>query len=127
MLRRDDELRLSEEVQARYSLDDSCSWKLKVTEDVQRQVVKEAGFEHDVKGGLELLRSATALFPDDKELRQAAHYLRNNIVAPCPVAIGDAVPDVLLYDSQTGIPIQLLDACGGLTDTPTVLFASSYT
>jgi len=56
-------------------------------------VVASAGFRGArVREGLDLLRSASALFPGDAEVRGAAFYLRHNTHAPCPVAVGARVP-----------------------------------
>lgn len=125
MLRRDDELRLSEAVQSRYALEpDSWEWKWQVTDDVQRQVCKEFGFGDDTSEGLDLLRSALALFPHDDELRDAAHYLRHNIHAECGVPVGCVVPDLPLYGLDGGpTSLHQIAAAGRAT----VLFTGSHT
>ena len=72
MLRREDTLRLSEEVQARYAEQEDCwDWKWKVTDDVQKQVCTEFGFHDSMAEGLDLLRrNMSSLFPYDQELCQ---------------------------------------------------------
>ena len=73
MLRRDDQLRLSGPVQNRYrQCGEDVNGRIRVTEDVQRQVVREHGFARNVRDGVELLRSAKALWPNDTEIRDAA-------------------------------------------------------
>jgi len=99
MLRRDDELRLSDEVQQRYAAcGDDSSDKEAVSIEVQKQVVHEHGFHGKVEvlEGLEVLRSALYLFPGDAEVRDAAHYLRYNIVKDCPLVLNSPVPDMPL-------------------------------
>mmetsp|Transcript_8870 Transcript_8870/g.15055 ORF Transcript_8870/g.15055 Transcript_8870/m.15055 type:complete len:130 (+) Transcript_8870:360-749(+) len=100
MLRRDHDLRLSPEVQARYrTCGDDPEAKEAVTSSVQRQVVREAGFDCCVRDGVELLQSCMSLFPDDATLVNAAFYLKNNINMPCPIAAGSLVPvDVALHE-----------------------------
>lgn len=104
MLRRDDELRLSRCVQYRYrQCGEDVNGRIRVTEDVQRQVVREHGFAQNVREGLELLRSAKAIWPNDTEIRDAAHYLRHNIIAPCPLRLGDQIPAVALMSCAPGV------------------------
>lgn len=125
MLRRDDELRLSEEVQARYALQPECwEWKWQVTDEVQRRVCEELGFGENVAEGLDLLRSSLALFPEDDEVRQAAHYLRHNIHVDCPLPVGGMAPDLSLYSlSGKARPLHAVAAMGSAT----VVFAGSHT
>lgn len=125
MLRKDDELRLSPEVQLRYSMEpESWEWKWMVTDEVQRKVCQETGFADNVAEGLDLLRSCMALFPEDEEVRDAAHYLRHNIHVDCPLNVGDVVQDILLHGLD-GQARQLHDvAAVGRT---TLLLAGSHT
>jgi len=96
MLRRDDELRLSEATQARYArLGDDGLAKFRMTDALQRQVAREFGFgpsDAQIREGLEVMRTAMVLFPNDPEVKHAAHYLRHNIHVPCPLPIGHVVP-----------------------------------
>lgn len=125
MLRRDDELRLSKVIQAKYAeCPDDYGWKEAVTEEVQRQVVTESGFAQNIRAGLDLLRSATALFPQDPEIKNAAHYLRHNILEACPLAIGSQLPAIQLHDIDSGSTVCLRELCSG---DPAVIVASSYT
>lgn len=129
MLRRDDQLRLSGPVQNRYrQCGEDVNGRIRVTEDVQRQVVREHGFARNVREGLELLRSAKALWPNDTEIRDAAHYLRHNIIAWCPLRLGDQVPAVALCGLRTGggdSRVCLGELCASAE--PIVIMASSYT
>lgn len=92
-------MRLSAEVQAQYAMEPECwDWKWHVTEEVQRRVCRETGFAGNVTEGLDLLRGSMALFPEDAEVKQAAHYLRYNIHVDCPLEKGVVTPDVPLYN-----------------------------
>jgi len=127
MLRREDQLRLSADVQNRYQRQkDDFPWKIRVTEDVQKQVCREFGFRADIKEGLDLLRSAEALFPGDAEVKDSCHWLRHNICKPCPISVGDVVPNVTVYTSPAGMATQLHEIVGSCAQ-PTVIFAGSYT
>lgn len=128
MLRRDDELRLSAEVQALYrKKPESGRHKTRVTVNLQRSLVAEFGFATAPEVGVDLLRSATCLFGGDAEVMAAAHYLRHNIVRDCPFSAGDALPAVPLHlhDSEGSTDLHsLLRNDAGL---PTVLLAGSHT
>jgi hypothetical protein len=125
MLRRDDALRLSEGVQARYAQQpDSWEWKWKVTDDVQKQVCEEFGFSDSMAQGLDLLRSSMSLFPHDNEVRRAAHYLQYNIHTSCPWMLAQVVPDVKLHFTNGGVTS--LDAIVK-GNKPTVVIAGSHT
>jgi len=127
MLRREDELRLSSEVQAKYAQQPDCwDWKWQVTDEVQRQVCEEFGFANNVGEGLDLLRSALSLYPGDAEIKDAAHYLRNNIHTDCPLQVGEIVPDLPLHKGAGGETSvhQLAPAAG---DGMTLIIAGSHT
>jgi hypothetical protein len=100
MLRRDDELRLSSDMQNLYAKErESYEWKLQVTENIQRQVVREHGFGLTIQTedeGLAVLRSAKYFFPTDEEITQSAHYLRYNINRDCDVVLGEIAPHIPL-------------------------------
>lgn len=125
MLRRDDALRLSEEVQARYAEQpESWTWKWQVTDDVQRQVCTEFGFQDSMAEGLDLLRSSMSLFPDDVEVLCAAHYLLHNIHKPCTLHLSMETPDIKLHalngaDSSVDAIVK--------TGRATVIIAGSHT
>jgi len=126
MLQRDDALRLSVDVQSRYAQQpDNWTWKWEVTDDVQKQVCEEFGFGSSIAEGLDLLRSSMSLFPDDSEVRLAAHYLRYNIHVPCPSSmISTVMPDIKLHTMQGGDTS--LDAMVSVRKA-TVVIAGSHT
>lgn len=125
MLRRDDELRLSNEVQQRYAkYPEDCAYKTRVTENVQRQVAREFGFDKNMEEGLEVMRCSLAIFPGDEEIINSAHYLRNNIHAACPLKVGQKIPNIELYDLASK-PVSLYDLVK--PSVPTVILAGSHT
>ncbi len=76
MLRREQELRLSESMQRRMA--ESHGGWLDVVAEIQLQVVKEFGFGYDTSFGLQLLRGAASFFVDDPEIAEAAFWIRFN-------------------------------------------------
>lgn len=126
MLVRENELRLSDETQAAYAKHaEDFAQKEKITIRVQRRVCTEFGFTHDMEEGLDLLRSATALFPDDEEVKNSAHWLKYNIVAPCPLVLQQTIPDITLYTlDKKSMSLHQVVARSMM---PTVILAGSYT
>ena len=128
MLRRENELRLSEDVQASYGASGCLATFVSITERVQRQVVGEFGFEGEeaVSAALDGIRGCEALWPERAtEFRELSHYRKFNRAL-------DRVPDV---------PLGSLAATGEETDTslaaeltrsadepprPTLIVAGSY-
>lgn len=126
MLKRDDELRLSARTQKAYGRCTDCGdEKIKITEAVQRQVAREFGFAANMQEGLEVMRCAASMFPDDEGVRDSCHYYRYNIHVPCPIAVGDRVPD-LVITSCSGGSRRLHELCSAV-EHPTLLLAGSIT
>lgn len=127
MLKRDDELRLGAATQRLYSrCGEMTDQKVRITEAVQRRVAREFGFETNIAEGLEVMRCATAMFPDDAEVRNSAHYLRHNIHSPCPIAVGEVIPDIHVRQQSNGESLSLHALCSSF-DGPTLLLAGSIT
>jgi len=104
MLRRDHELRLGDNAQSRYARCGDCGEaKERVTEAIQRQVAREAGFTGDaVAQGVDLLRSALCFFPEGTpghdELVDSCFYLKQNIHKPCPLTVGSPLPELSVVE-----------------------------
>jgi hypothetical protein len=107
MLRRENELRLTPQVQEAYARTHGGG---KVTIDVQKQVAEEFGFP-DVEVGIELLRTAEARFPDDPEIKQLSHYRKYNRAKQGDLNTGDVAPDVRVYNMD-GQAVQLFAFAG---------------
>ena len=102
MLVREDQLRLSPAIQARFA--DSNLDAILIAEDVQIQVAKEFGFNRDpqnVQLGVDLIRSAPALYPDHPEIKRIPHYLKYNRSKMGTLEVGDIIPDVPLHSLST--------------------------
>jgi len=135
MLRRENELRLSEDVQASYGASGCLATFVSITERVQRQVVGEFGFEGEeaVSAALDGIRGCEALWPERAaEFRELSHYRKFNRARGGELSALDRVPDV---------PLGSLAATGEETDTslaaeltrsadepprPTLIVAGSY-
>jgi len=112
MIKRDDELRLSDEVQSLYRKKDErdLEWKCTVTENVRRRVCHEFGLvcEEEVEIAIGFLNSALYFFPSDPEILSSAHYLKNNVFKQCPLQVGDLCPDIQLHSlSSMSAPVSL--------------------
>ena len=92
MLRRENALRLHPSVQAEYGRMGEDEFEMtRFTTALQAHVSRE--FNVDPAVGIELIRSATTLFP---ETAQLAHYVRHNRCVAGSLCVGDEAPDVLL-------------------------------
>lgn len=123
MLIRENELRRSSEYQQRYQDIESdrmstSSW-LNVTDELQRQVIREFQLDDDMEEALNCLRCATQIYP---ELSSIPLYVRHNRARDGDLKEGEMVPDV---------PVVQLDnkettLYNNLKNQPTVLISGSY-
>jgi len=92
------------------------------TEELQIQVCREFGLDPNV--GVELIRSAVSLFPDDVEIRSIPHYVRHNRCFEGTLRAGDQPPNcrVAQLDGTQCDLLSLIDVT-----RPTVLLAASHT
>mmetsp|Transcript_56554 Transcript_56554/g.64576 ORF Transcript_56554/g.64576 Transcript_56554/m.64576 type:complete len:162 (+) Transcript_56554:91-576(+) len=97
---------------------------LKITEELQRQVAKDFGFEgDDIDLAVDAMVTAHINYPDDEVIQRISVYVRENQARMGEIKVGDEIPDVTVYgmDLQTkGISEFLMDE-----DKWTVLVASS--
>jgi hypothetical protein len=123
LLKREDELRLHPKVQKTYSLigDDETQLS-EFTANLQMYACKEFGL--DPKIGIELIRSAVSLFPQDEEIKNIPHYVRHNRCVEGNLRDGDMVPDcrVARLDGTECSLLSLID-----TTNPVVILAASHT
>ena len=115
------DLRLYEEYQKRCQQAErtsSSSW-LDVTDQIQRQVIREFHLDDEMDEALLCLRCATQIYPDFKEIPL---YVRYNRARDGDLQIGDLAPDVPVVQID-GQESQLFD---GLKSSPTVLISGSY-
>lgn len=118
MLKREDELRLSPTVQARFA--DPSFDAILIAADVQEQVVTEFGFgasKETLQLGIECIRAAPALYPDNPEIRRIPHYLRYNRSRRGELEPGDTIPNAYLAQ-LSGAPVHLFKCLDSLTNRP---------
>ena len=120
MLIRENELRLSDEYQKRYSEAEttSSSW-LAVTDELQQQIIREFNLDGEMDDALSCLRCATQIYPD---LKQIPLYTRYNRARDGDLQVGDIAPDVPVIQLD-GQESHLFD---GLQSSSTVLISGSY-
>lgn len=129
MLRRENELRLHPQVQEVYgNIGDDEEEMSRFTTALQAHVASE--FNVDTIVGIELIRSASSLFPEAAKL---AHYVRHNRSFTGSLSVGDEAPDVSL-STLTGETTKLwkeIDARrsqdGFTNETPVVILGASFT
>jgi hypothetical protein len=126
LLRREDELRLHPKVQAAYTLIGESEEELsRFTTALQAHVASEMGV--DAPLGIDLIRSASVLFPD---VAQIAHYVRHNRCFAGTLRVGDNAPDVELatIDGARSTLWDSIDAAArGQPERPVLIVGASYT
>lgn len=124
MLKYEDEMRLHPLVQDEYGrIGEDEQQMVTFTTELQAFVSKECHTEASV--GIDLMRSASSLFPD---IAQISHYVRHNRCFRGSLEVGDQAPDVALCD-MNGKETSLwtaLDSKANLNN-PTLIVAASYT
>jgi hypothetical protein len=121
MLIRENELRLSTEYQKRYNdaeKTSTSSW-LDITDELQRQIIREFDLDEEMDDALLCLRCATQMYPD---LKTIPLYIKYNRARDGDLQIGDTIPDVPVIQLD-GKESQLFD---GLKSSPTILISGSY-
>lgn len=130
MLVRENELRLSEEIQTAFdgcAISDAAKYT-EVVEGVQKQVLREFGFKDD-SDGLVMFRSALSMYPDDEELKNLAYYYKYNRSRQGELKCGDKVDlsKITLSTLDNTQTFQLSQIAEQNPDKPLVLIAGSIT
>jgi hypothetical protein len=121
MLIRENELRLSDEYQKRYSDAEKTSFSswLDVTNELQRQIIREFNLDEEMDDALLCLQCATQIYPDLKDIPL---YVKYNRARDGDLQFGDIAPNVPVVQLD-GQENQLFD---GLKSSSTVLISGSY-
>eukprot|EP01088_Endostelium_zonatum_P021560 TRINITY_DN85_c0_g2_i1.p1 TRINITY_DN85_c0_g2~~TRINITY_DN85_c0_g2_i1.p1 ORF type:complete len:211 (-),score=51.30 TRINITY_DN85_c0_g2_i1:674-1306(-) len=127
MLRRENEIRLTDNVQEQLDktiVDDSDSYTA-IIEGIQKTVLKQFGFE-DNENNLTMYRAALSLYPNDDEIKNEAYYYKYNRSRQGTLKQGDSIDlqtlslynlstnqtenvfDILQVDSNTNLPLVLI-------------------
>jgi len=127
MLQRECHLRLSHEYQFLFTFFTNDEERVtQIIDMLQLQVVKEFGY-NDV----DILRSAQTLFPGDKDIIDAAFYLKYNRCRQGAIKEGDMYDDVPLLrlnGSSTSLNSYFIDTCKRESlqhDSPFIVVAGS--
>jgi hypothetical protein len=122
MLRREEELRLSTPCQTMFGkIGEQHHHFNDFVSRLQAHVSLE--FQVDPQVGVELIRSAVSLYPEDDEIKSIPHYVRHNRCKAGHLKPGDLPPDVAITDVE-GNPQRLSSMLE--TDKPVVLLGASY-
>lgn len=122
MLKREDELRLSPPCQEMFGRIGEQHHRFNTfVSNLQSHVSLE--FLVDPSVGVELIRSAVSLYPDDEEIKSIPHYVRHNRCKAGNLRIGDTPPDVAVTDTE-GNALRLADLLD--QDRPVVLMGASH-
>mmetsp|Transcript_5540 Transcript_5540/g.5697 ORF Transcript_5540/g.5697 Transcript_5540/m.5697 type:complete len:132 (+) Transcript_5540:183-578(+) len=131
MLKRENELRLSSEIQRKYKNSKNKGFQgfVDVTEELQKQVVKEFRLKED--DGLWILRTAPSLFslPEEKEeISNLSLYRKYNRLENGKLSQGDNAPNVELFNINGEVLSGgLLSLISDIQSKPLVLIAGSIT
>jgi len=125
MLKREDELRLSPEVQLLFANPGFDT--IHVASQVQEQVVKEFGYEN-VEEAVTMIRCAPKLYPESEEVCKIPHYIKFNRSKQGDMKIGDIAPNsnLAFLDGKTTRLHQYIDTFMN-NGKPIVINAGSYT
>lgn len=129
MIKRENELRVSDEYQEMYRREAELPghvW-MDVSDVIQKRVLREFGYDEksEQEDNLKLLRNASLIHPDDAEFLTLPLYKRFNRCRDGDMKVGDAVNDCLLEDLE-GNKIRLLNQFGSERhDKPLVILAGS--
>jgi hypothetical protein len=127
MVKKEEEIRWSPWYQSECDIvkDEVNGW-LRISEQVQYQVVKEFGFENPIEADIAVnqLRRARYIYPDEPLFQTIPVYVRNNRAKQCVFKERSIVPNILI-GTMDGNDINLYQI---LNQTqPNVLIGSSHT
>lgn len=127
MCKKEEEIRWSPWYQSECDrVKDEVNGWLRISEQVQYQIVRDFGFKTDVESDIAVnqLRRARYIYPDEPEFQTIPVYVRNNRAKQCVFKEGEPVPNIsisLLSGDQISL-YNILDK-----NKPNVLIGSSHT
>jgi len=127
MLKRESDLRLSDEYQFLFTFFTNEETRVtQIIDMLQLQVVHEFGYDN-----VDILRAAQTLFPGDQDIVDAAFYIKYNRCRQGEIQEGDLFDDVPLLGldgSSTSLNSYFIDTCHRQSlrlDCPFVIVAGS--
>lgn len=126
MLTKERDIRLSPEYIKKCDevADEPNGW-LRITDEMQKQIVKDAGFKNagfDI--ALNMMRRAQYDYPDDPIVKDLV-YVKNNKANIGTFKSGDDIKDIELYDKEGNKKIQFNQLLSD--DKVNIIFAASHT
>lgn len=133
MLRREQQLRMSDDTQRLYDFyhERHLPAPESIEKDIQRQVLREEGFR-DSDSGLRAWWKINQAFPDDEEVRDTVVYMKHNVMEELRLCEGDPAPSAPLvwlepeagHDDNGGVEFDYLSLAK--PGRPLVVAAGSY-
>ena len=114
ILKREEEIRFSQEYITKCSEVSHIpnAW-LEVTNNMQKELVKEFGYTDELSNTLavNVIRKALHIYPDDKEIKNSVVQFRENIASKGKYKVGDNLKNISLHnlDNKEIDLFQLLD------------------
>jgi hypothetical protein len=124
VLKKENELRLSDKYQEKYSKRDDLDWLVAVTTELQREALRSVDEPLDTEVGLEGLQTARGKWKDDPEVQSIPLYIRFDRSHNGELKQGDPIPNCTLHNLQDSKEMSLFDF---VHDKPLVLVAGSVT
>ena len=127
ILKREEEIRFSQEYITKCSEVSHIpnAW-LEVTNNMQKELVKEFGYIDELSNTLavNVIRRALHIYPDDEEIKNSAVQFRENIASKGKYKLGDTLKNISLHnlDSFKVDLFQLFDL-----NKPNIMLVGSHT
>jgi len=129
MLKMEETIRFSQEyIKKCDEVSDEVNGWLRISEDVQKSVARDFGFDSDIENDIAVnhMRRAQYLYPDEPLFRSIPVYVRENIAVKGKYSVSDVVPNIKIHcNTETFDPIYLYDTLDG--QKKNILIASSHT
>jgi len=122
ILKREDELRHSQEYQNEYTKSDDLGWLRDVTTKIQERALAEYGITDSQ--GLIVLRNARFQYKDDPSINQLTVYMRQDRSRLGDLKYHDLAPDANLFTLENN-QITFLQYLDSLPKRPNVIFVGS--
>ncbi len=127
ILKREEEIRFSQEYISKCSeVSHIPNGWLEVTNNMQKELVKEFGYIDELSNTLavNVIRKALNIYPDDEEIKNSVVHFRENIASKGKYKIGNTLKNISLHnlDSSKVDLFQLLDL-----NKPNIMLVGSHT
>lgn len=127
MLKREEELRMSKQYHEKISMHDDLAWIRDVTIDIQKQVLREFGYNNTA--GMTALNYARVQYNDDPEMNKITVYQRQDRSRLGNLSVDSDLPNVRLctLDGEDTTLHEYIKKIQGNSGRPLVITAGSIT